>query len=67
MSSFPTLQNSLLDEVVRLGAVLESVVDFVLQQPSIYEPDLTVTITHLKLSALQLLFRSLQSGGNAVT
>jgi len=43
------LQNSLLDEVVRLRTVLESVVNFI-----------------LKLSALQLFFRSLKSGGNFI-
>ena len=41
-------------------------VDFVLEQPSVCEPNLVVTITYLKLSALQLVFRSLQGGGNLV-
>jgi len=41
-------------------------VDFVLQQSSVCKPNLVLTITYLKLSALQLFFRSLQGGGNLV-
>jgi hypothetical protein len=46
--------------------VLEAKVDLVLQRPSVYGSDPEVTITHLKLSTLQLFFRRLQGGGNLV-
>lgn len=66
MSPFPTLQNPLLNEIIRFRAGLESVVDFILQHFSVCEHDQLVVITHLELSTLQLFSRSLESGGYGV-
>ena len=41
-------------------------VDLILRQPSFYGSNSEATTTYLKLSALQLFFCSLQSGGNLV-
>lgn len=66
MVQFPTLQNPLLDKVIGLGTVLESVINFILQEFSVCKRNVGTATRYLKLGAFQLFFSSLQSGGYLV-